>query len=114
MSKRGRIIKEFVNCKNVILVSSKVLNEGINIPIIDSVCFVDNRTSTIDLIQCIGRSLRLHESKRVANIFVSILCNSLEVLENCSAYSNLIRILKSLSNIDQIIVDYFGGDYQWY
>jgi superfamily II DNA or RNA helicase/effector-binding domain-containing protein len=109
VSKRSAIIREFINYKNVIMVSAKVLNEGINIPIIDSVCFVDNRTSTIDLIQCIGRSLRLHESKSAANIFVPILCNNLEVLKDCSAYVNLIRILKSLSSIDERIVDYFSG-----
>lgn len=109
MSERCNIISDFINTKNVILVSAKVLNEGINIPIIDSVCFVDNRTSTIDIIQCIGRCLRLHKNKTLANIFVPILCDNMQVMENYSSYSNLIKILKSLSIVDEQIIEYFNG-----
>ncbi len=56
MGERNRIIKQFVNSKCGVLCSARVLNEGVNIPIVDSVCFVDARFSTIDIVQCIGRS----------------------------------------------------------
>jgi len=58
MSNRKRIVNNFVEAKNGILCSNRVLNEGVNIPCIDGICFVDNRNSCIDIVQCIGRSFQ--------------------------------------------------------
>ena len=67
------------------LSSARVLNEGVNIPIIDSVCFIDPRTSTIDIVQCCGRAFRLHERKNMAKIFVPTIIddinNQIKILE---------------------------------
>ncbi len=107
MAKRNRIIKEFANNKKGILCSARVLNEGVNIPIIDSVCFVDNRNSTIDIVQCIGRSLRLYNDKKMANIVVPMFVNNLDdVMEN-STFGGIVSILKALKSTDQSIVEYF-------
>lgn len=106
MTKRTKIIKEFVDNDKAIMTSSRVLNEGIDIPKIDSVCFVDPRTSTIDIVQCIGRSLRKHPSKQKAKILVPIICDDINEISN-TIYGNLIRIIKSISNTDTGINEYF-------
>jgi predicted helicase len=51
--KRKSVIDTFSNNKKGIITSSRVLNEGVNIPIVDSICFVEPRTSSIDIIQCV-------------------------------------------------------------
>ena len=108
MRNRRNTIREFEKNKLSIICSARVLNEGINIPIIDSECFVDPRSSTIDIIQCIGRAVRLHPNKKMAKIIVPILSDNImdsEVDEG--RYGNVIRILKSLSTTDEGIKEYF-------
>lgn len=108
MNKRNRIIRNFMNQEKSILCTSRVLNEGVNIPIIDSICFVDKRESTIDIIQCIGRCLRLHDKKQIAHIIVPIFIENInEDNFDKNAFGSIIRILKSMKNTDDGIISYF-------
>ena len=101
MVTRQKIMREFMESKRGILCTSKILNEGVNIPIIDSVCFVDSRDSTIDIIQSIGRALRLYPGKEKAKIFVPVLTTS------DNAYDNITKILLALKTTDDRIIESF-------
>jgi superfamily II DNA or RNA helicase len=107
MGERNRIIKEFVKSECGILCSARVLNEGVNIPIVDSVCFVDARFSTIDIVQCIGRSLRLFNGKTMAHVIVPTFIKDFNEDLDKDAYGNVIRILKALKTTDDGVVEYF-------
>jgi superfamily II DNA or RNA helicase len=108
MSKRKKIIKEYVKKNKAILCTSRVLNEGVNIPIIDSECFVDERQSTIDIVQCVGRSLRLCANKNMSYIFIPMFLEKLEDDTSEKEFGNTIRILKSMKSTDHGIVEYFN------
>ena len=107
MHKRNTIIKDFVNSDISILTSARVLNEGINIPVIDGICFVDPRMSTIDVVQCIGRALRLHPKKKLAKIFVPIMIEDINNVDENKVFGNVIRIIKNMMYTDTGITDYF-------
>jgi len=107
MRTRKNIIKEFSESKIGILCSARVLNEGVNIPIVDSVCFVDSRNSTIDIIQCIGRCLRLCEGKKMAYVVIPIFIKSLDSDFDKNEFGIIIKILKALKNTDDEISEYF-------
>jgi len=107
MNNRGKMLRDFSNSSKCVLTSAKVLNEGINLPVIDGVCFIDPRMSTIDIIQCIGRSIRKHKDKTMAKIFVPIIIENINEVDDSTVYGNMIRILKSLSETDSRICDYF-------
>ncbi|AYV83260.1 MAG: DEXDc helicase [Hyperionvirus sp.] len=107
MKNRKKIVRDFVNSKKAILTSARVLNEGINIPIIDSVCFVDSRVSTIDIVQCIGRALRLYVGKNLAHVFVPTFIDDINDQFDVNPYGNIIRILKALKSTDEGIAEYF-------
>jgi len=107
MSKRNRIIRDFVKAPIGVLCSARVLNEGVNIPSIDSVCFVDPRFSTIDLVQCIGRSLRMYDGKRIASVIVPIFIKDFDTEFLTDVWGNVIRILKAMKTTDDGIVEYF-------
>ncbi len=109
MQMRNKIFRDFTNAKKAIIVSAKVLNEGINIPIIDSVCFVDPRYSIIDIIQCFGRSIRLFFGKLLAKIYVPIVLNGEVDIENDNIFGNIVGILRALSTTDDDIVEYFSA-----
>jgi superfamily II DNA or RNA helicase len=107
MGKRTKIIKEFINSPRGVICSAKVLNVGVNIPIVDSVCFVDPKFSTIDIVQCIGRGLRLYPGKELANIIVPTFIDDFNDEFDKNVYGNVIRILKALKTTDDGVVEYF-------
>ena len=76
-----------------------MMSEGIDIPTIDGVFFVDNKNSDIDIVQCIGRSIRLRKNN-ISKIFVPII-NTPSSIETSIKNSNLITILKSLYEVDE-------------
>lgn len=108
MAKRNRLIKDFTKSGVGVLCTARVLNEGVNIPIIDSVCFVDERQSTIDIVQCVGRMLRLYQDKTMAHVFIPTFITSLEDEDiGGGAFANTIRILKAMKSVDGDITEYF-------
>jgi len=107
MMKRMKIIRDFTSSTKAILCSARVLNEGVNIPVVDSVCFVDPRFSTIDIVQCIGRALRLSEGKSMAHVIVPIFIDNFEDDFDRNAHGNIVRILKALKTTDSRIIEYF-------
>ncbi|AYV79115.1 MAG: superfamily II helicase [Faunusvirus sp.] len=107
MSSRNKIIRNFINAKMGILCSARVLNEGVNIPIVDSICFVDTRDSTIDIVQCIGRSLRLYNNKLLAHIFIPTFIKDINDEFDKNVYEKIIRILKAMKSTDGGVTDYF-------
>jgi superfamily II DNA or RNA helicase len=73
-AQRAEIISCFEESESGVLGNVRVLSEGVDIPLIDSVYFVDPKTSLIDLVQAIGRALRkpYGTNTKVAKIIVPI------------------------------------------
>uniref|UniRef100_A0A6C0C8C7 Helicase n=1 Tax=viral metagenome TaxID=1070528 RepID=A0A6C0C8C7_9ZZZZ len=107
MKTRKNIIKEYNNSKAGILCSARVLNEGVNIPIVDSVCFVDPRVSTIDITQCIGRCLRLCKDKKMAHIVVPIFIDDINDEFDRNEFGTIIKILKAMKCTDSELIECF-------
>lgn len=55
-----------------VISNARVLNEGVDVPAVDGVCFVDPRSSVIDVIQAVGRVLRPHPGKTIGTVIVPI------------------------------------------
>ncbi|MGW0732082.1 Helicase associated domain protein [Streptomyces sp. NPDC002851] len=47
-----------------VVASVRVLREGVDVPAVDAVAFVDPRAGAIDLVQCVGRALRVPVEQR--------------------------------------------------
>jgi superfamily II DNA or RNA helicase len=64
-------IRKLMNQQNDIIVvaMSKIFSTGINIPNLHNIIFASAGKSKIKIMQSIGRALRLHPNKKVANIF---------------------------------------------
>jgi len=104
ISKRKRIINEFSESEISIICSARVLNEGIDIPCVDTILFVDSRKSTIDITQCIGRAMRLYKNQQICNIILPIYYNN---INNNYEFQHIIEILSTLSEIDDNIIEWF-------
>lgn len=64
------IMKDFKAGKFRVLVSVDIIREGIDLPIADTCMFVEGRSSPIQVIQCMGRILRLYEGKPLAHVIL--------------------------------------------
>jgi len=99
--KRNDIIERYKNGMIPFLVNVKILVEGFDAPITKGVCFLHLPQSKTTLIQIIGRALRLHNMKTIANIILPFsskedersICNFLKVMAK-----NDTRIKKSFEN----------------
>lgn len=101
---REQIINEFASSKISVICSSRVLNEGVDIPCVNTVMFVEPRRSTIDVTQCVGRAMRLHNDENYCDIIIPIHYDNINEEHN---YSNIIEILTAMSEINDKIVEYF-------
>jgi len=99
--KRDNIIEKFKKGEMPFLVNVRILVEGFDAPITKGVCFLHLPTNKTTLIQIIGRCLRLHPTKTIANIILPFsskedeknICNFLKVMAK-----NDTRIKKSFEN----------------
>lgn len=55
---RGDIIRAFADAPKSILTNARCLTEGVNIPAVDMVAFIDPRQSRVDIAQAVGRAMR--------------------------------------------------------
>ena len=86
--KRTNIIEKYNNSEIPFLVNVRILVEGFDSPITKGVCFLHLPTNKTTLIQIIGRALRLHPTKTIANIILPFssredeknICNFLRVI----------------------------------
>jgi superfamily II DNA or RNA helicase len=86
--KRNDIIERFKNGKIGFIVNVRILVEGFDAPITKSVCFLHLPRSRTTLIQIIGRALRLHDLKTIANVILPFsskedeknICNFLRIM----------------------------------
>ena len=93
---RAKILAQFENQERAIITNVRCLNEGIDAPKIDAVFFSDPKTSTIDIVQAIGRALRADKSnpEKIAYVIVPI-------YEGEDGFENLINVLNALRSVDE-------------
>jgi len=101
MGKRMKIFDEFKRSKIGIICSARTMNEGVNLPFVDCVSFISNRKSIIDVIQCIGRCMRLYENKEISSIIIPLFGTQQDHFEN------LYNLIKAIKTQDSNIVEYF-------
>lgn len=113
MSAEHRALKfqEYASANIGILSNARCLTEGIDIPSVDCVVFCDPKSSKIDIIQAMGRAMRLDKNNpdKVAQIVIPIYITKKKLTEwdiDNSNYATLIYLLKALSEIDFKMQDF--------
>jgi superfamily II DNA or RNA helicase len=69
--KLGRL-KQLGSGERGILSNARCLSEGVDVPSLDGVAFVDPRSSQVDIIQAVGRAIRLSPDKKVGTIVLPV------------------------------------------
>ena len=55
-----------------LLANARCLGEGVDVPALDGVAFIDPRRSEVDIVQAVGRAIRLAENKKVGTIVIPV------------------------------------------
>jgi len=66
-------LKENVPGQHALLSNARCLTEGIDVPSLDGVAFIDPRSSQVDIIQAVGRAIRRADNKTLGTIVLPVL-----------------------------------------
>lgn len=87
-----------------LLANARCLAEGVDVPTLDGVAFIDPRRAEVDIVQAVGRAIRKSEDKNVGTIvipvFIDIDADPETALEQ-SAFSPVWEVIKALRAHDE-------------
>ena len=107
-AERSIRISNFANAERGVLGNVHVLTEGVDIPIVDSVYFVDPKNSLIDIVQGIGRALRKPpNAAKVAKIIVPVIipdnAQNLDEIEWDETLATFHSVIQSMRDQDSVL-----------
>ena len=110
-SKRKSLIKLFENLevgKSGVLANVRCLSEGVDVPSLDGVAFIDPKGSEIDIVQAVGRAIRKAPNKKTGLIILPIFIDSnedpdLNLEESC--FKPIWKVLNALRSHDDILAE---------
>ncbi|NCG42488.1 MAG: hypothetical protein GWO84_02990 [Euryarchaeota archaeon] len=101
---------QFSLAEKAVLSNVRCLSEGVDLPMIDSVVFCDDRSSPIDLIQAVGRALRKKPGEdKIASILIPMpIPSEVETLDdidwdNVPGMTTFHYVLQALRDQDEIL-----------
>ncbi len=105
-SKRSAQIEGLRNVGNDevgILCNARCLSEGIDVPALDGVAFIDPRGNVVDIVQAVGRAIRKSENKSCGYIVLPIYLGDMDEVEEevlSSRFGEIWKVLLALKSQD--------------
>ncbi|MFL5241022.1 MAG: DEAD/DEAH box helicase family protein [Gemmataceae bacterium] len=87
-----------------VLSNCACLGEGVDVPVLDGVAFIDPKRSMVDIIQAVGRVIRKAEDKRIGTVVIPVFVDESEDADHAlsnSAFEPVWQVLKALRAHDQ-------------
>lgn len=87
-----------------ILSNARCLSEGVDIPALDGIVFVDPRSSQVDIVQAVGRAIRKSHNKTHGTIIIPIFIDSTKDVGNeldSSRFKTIWDVVKALRAHDE-------------
>lgn len=89
-----------------VLSNARCLSEGVDVPSLDGVAFIDPRSSQVDIIQTVGRAIRLSSDKKAGSIvlpvFIAAGQNAADTIE-ASHFKPIWDVLNALKAHDNVL-----------
>jgi superfamily II DNA or RNA helicase len=90
--------------RHAILTNARCLTEGVDVPTLDGVAFIDPRSSQVDIIQAVGRAIRKSDNKEIGTIVLPVLIPTDADVEHAldvSTFKPIWAILNALKSHDE-------------
>jgi superfamily II DNA or RNA helicase len=97
-------LKAEVPGQHALLSNARCLTEGVDVPSLDGVAFIDPRTSQVDIIQAVGRAIRKSGEKNLGTIVLPVLIPhdaDIELALDDSVFKPIWAILNALKAHDE-------------
>jgi superfamily II DNA or RNA helicase len=65
-------LRKLTKGKRGLLSNARCLSEGVDVPSLDGVAFIDPRSSQADIIQAVGRAIRLSDEKKLGTVVLPV------------------------------------------
>ena len=94
--------------ERALLANARCLSEGVDVPSIDGVTFVDPRRSQVDVVQAVGRAIRLSPDKTLGTIIIPVVINpedDVETTLRSSDFANVWDIVNALRAHDDELAE---------
>jgi predicted helicase len=91
-----------------VVTNVRCLAEGVDVPAIDGISFIDPRRSTVDVVQAVGRAIRQAPDKSVATIVLPVFVDSQtapEVAMTHPSFEAVWQVLKAIRAHDEEIAE---------
>jgi len=99
-----RRLGDIAEGERAILSNARCLSEGVDVPALDGVAFIDPRNSEIDIVQAVGRAIRLSSDKSIGTIVIPVFIaehdDPDEVL-NSSVFKKVWAVVNALRSHDE-------------
>ena len=101
-----RALGKLANEDRYIVGNARCLSEGVDVPALDGVAFVDPKRSEIDIVQAVGRAIRLSEGKDIGTIVIPVFLSDSddpdEVLSG-SEFDQVWKVVNALRSHDETL-----------
>ena len=87
-----------------VLSNARCLSEGVDVPALDGVAFIDPRNSEIDIVQAVGRAIRLSKGKSIGSIVIPVFIEDHEDPDevlNSSPFKKVWAVVNALRSHDE-------------
>jgi superfamily II DNA or RNA helicase len=104
--KRARLIRHLADLDDAdrgLLTNARCLAEGVDVPTLDGVAFIDPRRSEVDIVQAVGRAIRKSDNKKLGTVVVPVFIKDTDDPEaalNDSAFEPVWDVLRALRSHD--------------
>ncbi len=91
-----------------ILSNCACLGEGVDVPVLDGMAFIDPKRSMVNIIQAVGRVIRKAEGKQIGTIVIPVFIDESEDADHVlsqSAFEPVWQVLKALRAHDRRLAD---------
>src|SRR5271166_4133039 len=87
-----------------LLANARCLAEGVDVPALDSVAFTDPKRSEVDIVQAVGRAIRLSSEKKIGTIVIPVFIAADDdpaIALDASAFKPVWDVVKALRAHDE-------------
>ena len=107
-SRKINQLKTLYRADRGLLANARCLSEGVDVPSLDGVAFIDPRKSQVDIVQAVGRAIRKSDNKThgiiIIPVFIGDSDNPEAELEN-SRYKPIWDVLNALRSHDDVLAE---------
>ncbi|GGK33993.1 DEAD/DEAH box helicase [Nocardia camponoti] len=101
-------LSDLYDCDRALMTNARCLNEGIDVPALDGVAFIDPRQSEVDIVQAVGRAIRRVEDKTLGTIVIPVFVDSEQDPEttlNESSFKPVWNVIQALRSHDDTLAE---------